>query len=84
MEVQITLNKTSMGSKQYPYIVNVLRKRVNLIRDTRQPSSGEEVNLFRMDGILLSVMSVAALQRCSSISSNIRSYNYSIFIFIYI
>jgi len=38
-----------MKSKQYPYEVYVLRKRVNHLSGSRQLSSGVRVNLFRMD-----------------------------------
>ena len=37
-----------MRSKQYPYNVNVLRKRVNLLSEGRQTFPGERVNFFRM------------------------------------
>ena len=37
-----------MRSKQYPYNVNVLRKRVNLLSEGRQNFLGERVNFFRM------------------------------------
>ena len=37
-----------MRSKQYPYNVNVLRKKVNLLSEGRQTFPGERVNFFRM------------------------------------
>ena len=36
-----------MRSKQYPYEVYVLRKRVNHLSEGRQAFPGERVNLFR-------------------------------------
>ena len=42
-----------MNSKQYPYEVNVLRKRVNHLRESRQLSPGARVNLFSMDRQML-------------------------------
>ena len=40
-------------SKQYPYGVNVLGKRVNHLRKGGQPFPDEQVNLFRMDRQML-------------------------------
>ena len=42
-----------MKSKQYPYEVYVLRKRVNHLRESRQLSPGARVNLFSMDRQML-------------------------------
>jgi hypothetical protein len=50
---QYEVNKRSMMSKQYPYEVNVLRKRVNQIRKSGQTFPDEQVNLFRMDRQML-------------------------------
>jgi len=47
-----TFNK-QMNSKQYPYEVNVLRKRVNHLRESRQLSPDARVNLFSMDRQML-------------------------------
>jgi len=62
-----------MRSKQYPYEVNVLRKRVNHLSEGRQAFPGEPVNLFRTH-------SDTATQLHSVISKMRLQSNYSIFI----
>ena len=42
-----------MKSQQYPYEVNVLSKRVNLLREGRQLLPVGRVNFFRMDRQML-------------------------------
>jgi len=42
-----------MMSKQYPYEVNVLSKKVNLLREGRQLLPVGRVNFFRMDRQML-------------------------------
>ncbi|MBR3067532.1 MAG: hypothetical protein IKG77_07315, partial [Prevotella sp.] len=50
---QYEVNENSMKSQQYPYEVNVLSKRVNLLREGRQLLPVGRVNFFRMDRQML-------------------------------